>query len=322
MSIEAECRPDHAPHHQPVMLQEVLDRLQCRPGGLYVDATCGLGGHAGAILHTSAPDGQLLALDRDETALALARERLAAFKGRVRFVHDNFKNLPLILNNLGLSNLDGVLFDLGVSSLQLEAEERGFGFRSHGPLDMRMDRRQKLTAADLVNDLDETALADLIYTFGEEPASRRIARSIVRSRERSPIRTTSELASIVARSVRRHGMTQQRRHEATRTFQALRIAVNDELRDLDVLLYSLAAYLRSGGRLVAVSFHSLEDRLVKTAFRRLAGRCVCGLPSAQCGCNRQELVRLVTPRPDVPTQSEVERNPRSRSAKLRCVEKL
>jgi 16S rRNA (cytosine1402-N4)-methyltransferase len=218
--------------------------------------------------------------------------------------------------------VDGILLDQGVSSFQLESEDRGFGFMTDSPLDMRMDRRQKLTAADLVNHLDEFALARIIHEFGEEPASRRIARRIVRSRAQSPIRTTGELAAIVAQAVRRPGSGGHRRHEATRTFQALRIAVNNELRGLDTLLVDLVPYLQVKARMLTLSFHSLEDRIVKKTFLKLSGRCVCGLPAAYCQCDRQAITRIVTVRPLVPSAEEMARNPRSRSAKLRCIEKL
>ena len=311
------------PHHEPVMLHSVLEFLRCRPGGLYVDGTCGLGGHAEAILEASSPGGRLLAIDRDQAAIALCRAKLARFEDRVRLVQDNFKNLPLILNNLNMKEIDGILLDLGVSSLQLEDEGRGFAFMVDGPLDMRMDQRQKLTAADLVNSLDEKALADIIYAFGEEPASRRIARAVVHARKDSPIRTTGQLAQLVERAAHRKGIDfHSRRHLATRTFQALRIAVNDELRDLDGLVHDLASYLAPGGRLVVISFHSLEDRLVKIAFKRLAGRCVCGLQAVLCRCERKTTARLITPRPETPSPEEIQRNPRGRSARLRCAEKL
>ncbi|HEV8290371.1 MAG TPA: 16S rRNA (cytosine(1402)-N(4))-methyltransferase RsmH [Tepidisphaeraceae bacterium] len=322
MSTESEFDRERMTRHEPVMLREVLAFLQCRPGGSYVDGTCGLGGHAQAILEASAPDGQLLAIDRDAAALDLCRERLASFGERVRFAHDNFRNIPLILNNLALSDLDGILLDLGVSSMQLEDEARGFSFQRAGLLDMRMDRRQRLTAADLINDLEEEGLADLIYKYGEEPASRRIARRIVESRRHSPIRTTTDLAAIVEKAAGRPAFGRSRRHLATRTFQALRIAVNDELRDLDLFIEELCAYVGPGGRMVVISFHSLEDRMIKTAFRRLAGQCVCGLPVAQCRCPRQPRVTILTPRPEIPQDDEIDGNPRARSAKLRAAMKL
>jgi 16S rRNA (cytosine1402-N4)-methyltransferase len=323
MVEEIKTAGDWKPHHEPVMLGSVLQFMCCRAGGFYVDGTCGLGGHSAAILDASSPDGRLLAIDRDQAAIGICREKLAGFGDRVRLIQDNFKNLPLILNNLNIKEIDGILLDLGVSSLQLEDEERGFAFMADGPLDMRMDQRQKLTAGDLVNSLGEKELADLIFQFGEEPASRRIARAIVYERAKSLIRTTGQLAQIVERAAFRKGDDfHARRHLATRTFQALRIAVNDELRDLDVLAHDLASYLAPGGRLVIISFHSLEDRLIKTAFKRLAGRCVCGLPSALCRCERKAMARIVTSRPVTPAFEEVQRNPRGRSAHLRCIERL
>ena len=307
------------PAHEPVMLAEVLELLHCRPGGTYVDATLGLGGHALAILPRIQPGGLLVGIDRDRESIEKARERLRPFADSVRLVHDNFKNLPLVLNNLMLPRIDGVLVDLGVSSYQLLSRERGFSVGSDAPLDMRMDRTQRQTAADLVQSLPEGELADLIYRYGEERHSRRIARAIVRERGRKPITRCAELAEVVrAAAPRQKG----RIHAATRTFQALRIAVNRELEGLEEFLLDAAAFLRAGARLVVVAFHSLEDRIVKQAFRKLSGRCVCGRPRDLCDCPRRTLVRVLTPRPKTPSESEIDANPRARSARLRAVEKI
>ncbi len=306
--------------HAPVLLGEVLGALPCRPGVVIVDGTIGLGGHAAAILQRIQPGGTLIGIDRDRESLELARERLAGTGTGLRLIHDNFKNLPLILNNLGLPEVDGILADLGVSSLQLLSKERGFSFQHDAMLDMRMDRTQRLTAADLVNELTQEELADLIFRYGEEPASRRIAAAIVEERSRTRVQRCTQLAELVSRSVRVRGL--QRTHPATRTFQALRIAVNRELEGLEEFLASAVGFLRPGGRLAVISFHSLEDRIVKRTFRRLAGQCVCERPPQLCGCPRKALVRLVPARAIRPSQSETERNPRSRSAKLRCMERL
>lgn len=306
--------------HSPVMLDEVLDLLRCRDGGVYVDATVGLGGHALAILERIGPAGLLIAIDRDKESLEIAAGRLAGRPGRVRLVHDNFRNLPLILNNLAVGPIDGILVDLGVSSYQLEAEERGFSFQSDAPLDMRMDRSQRLTAADLVNDLDEEELAGIIRRYGEERAARRIAAAIVRARQRARIARCAQLADIVARACSRPGPW--RIHPATRTFQALRIAVNRELEGLDGFCAEALSFLRPGGRLVVIAFHSLEDRIVKRSFRLLSGQCVCERPRPLCTCPRAPRARLLTPRALRPTPSELDANPRARSARLRALERL
>ncbi len=303
--------------HVPVLLREVLQFLQPRPGGIYIDATVGGGGHAEAILEASAPDGRLLGLDADPDALGRSRRRLHRFERRVVLVHANFDHLQPIAERHGFVPADGVLMDLGVSADQLADAARGFSFRHPGPLDMRMDPSLPHTAADLVNTLDEEDLARLIRAYGEEPRAHRIARAIVRAR---PIHTTTELADLVARVVpRRPG---QRLHPATRVFQALRIAVNDELGALERALPQAVAVLRPGGRLAVITFHSLEDRIVKHFFRRESRDCICPPRQPVCTCGHTAQVRVLTPRPVVPSQEEVRANPRSRSAKLRVVEKL
>jgi len=278
-----------------------MELLAVSAGGFWVDGTVGLGGHAQEILRRSAPDGSLLALDRDVQALALAAQRLAGYGQRVRFDHADFRALPRLLQEEPPPR--GVMLDLGVSSLQLDRAERGFSFQREGPLDMRMDQSGGPTAADLVNRLRERELADLIYRFGEERASRRVARAIVYARERSRLRTTTELAAVVRRAVPRTG--RRGIDPATRTFQALRIAVNEELRGLGECLEGVAARLPAGGRLAVIAFHSLEDREVKQAFRTLAAR---GF-------------RLLTRKPVRPGPQEEGRNPRARSARLRAIEK-
>jgi 16S rRNA (cytosine1402-N4)-methyltransferase len=289
---------DAAAAHEPVLLAETLELLDVKPGGFYVDGTLGLGGHAAALLARSAPDGRLLGVDRDAETLAVAAERLQAFGARARLVHADFRELPQLM---GESRADGLLLDLGVSSLQLDTPERGFSFRADGPLDMRMDRSGGETAADVVNRLPEAELADLIYAYGEERASRRIARAIASARRQRPLRTTGELATLVRRVVRRG--RRPGLDTATRTFQALRIHVNGELQDLAPALASLAACLAPGGRMAVIAFHSLEDREVKQTFRALGA---AGF-------------RVLTKKPVRPDEDEVRSNPRARSARLRAV---
>jgi 16S rRNA (cytosine1402-N4)-methyltransferase len=284
--------------HQPVLLAEALELLAVRPGGRYVDGTVGLGGHAEAVLQASAPSGSLLGVDRDSEALQAAGERLRPFADRVRLEHGDYREIPRLL---GENQADGILLDLGVSSLQLDASDRGFSFRAQGPLDMRMDRSHGQTAEELVNRLPERELADIIYRYGEERASRRIAGAIVEARRRGRIATTTELANLVrgaAGRSRRPGLD-----PATRTFQALRIQVNRELEGLADCLRRLAACLAPAGRLVVIAFHSLEDREVKQTFRDLAGR----------GFG------LLTKKPLSPGEAELAQNPRARSARLRAL---
>jgi 16S rRNA (cytosine1402-N4)-methyltransferase len=285
--------------HEPVLLVEALELLAVRPGGFYVDGTLGLAGHARAILARSAPDGRLLGCDRDGEALELARAALLEQSERVRLEQADFREVPRLL---GAQRADGILLDLGVSSLQLDSPERGFSFRHDGPLDMRLDRSRGASAAEAVGRLPEKVLADLIYTWGEEPASRRIARAIVAARRERPIATTARLAEVVRRAAgrqRRPGLD-----PATRTFQALRIHVNAELQGLEEALQGLAACLAPGGRLVVISFHSLEDRPAKQALRALQAR---------------GGFRVLTPKPVRPGAAEEARNPRARSARLRAV---
>ncbi len=303
--------------HIPVMLQEVLHYLQPQPGGKYIDATVGGGGHAEAILAASAPDGKLLGLDADPEAIERTQRRLHRLEHRVILVQAHFDQLEDVANRYGFVPADGVLMDLGVSSDQLDEARRGFSFLKPGPLDMRMDPSLPHTAADLVNNLSEDELARIIRTYGEEPRARRIARAIVRNR---PIMTTTQLAELIESVVpRRPG---QRLHPATRTFQALRIAVNDELGALERALPQALRVLRSGGRLVVITFHSLEDRIVKRFFQREAKDCICPPRQPVCTCGHKAQVRILTRKPVVPSAAEIAQNPRSRSAKLRAAEKL
>jgi 16S rRNA (cytosine1402-N4)-methyltransferase len=290
--------------HLPVLLEETMELLAVKPFGLYVDGTLGLGGHAAEILRRSAPDGRLLATDRDSEILEEARAVLAPFGERARLVHANHRELPALL---GEEKADGILLDLGVSSVQLDTAERGFSFSQDGPLDMRMDRAQGETAAEVVNRMREDDLADLIYAYGEERASRRIAKAIVAARRQTRLTTTGELAAIVRRNAGRSRRPRADRgpgiDPATRTFQALRIHVNRELEGLGDALAELAQCLAPGGRLVVIAFHSLEDREVKLAFRAL---------------DRQGFT-ILTRKPVRPGAAETGRNPRSRSARLRAL---
>ncbi|MFN8058836.1 MAG: 16S rRNA (cytosine(1402)-N(4))-methyltransferase RsmH [Vicinamibacterales bacterium] len=290
--------------HAPVMVAETLAFLMPQRGGVYVDCTVGAGGHSRALLAAGAT--RLLAIDRDTTALDLAREALAEWRDRVEFVHADYRSLPAVLGARGLSRVDGILADLGVSSMQLDAPGRGFSFQRDEPLDMRMDRTCGPTAAQLLADVDEVELARVIFEYGEERFSRRVARALVRERDREPIVTTSRLASIVRRVVPRSARL--RIDPATRTFQALRIWVNRELDGLDAFVASAVAHLQAASRLVVIAFHSLEDRIVKHTLRRLD--------------TMEHLVRVLTKRPLVAGDEELAANPRARSAKLRAAERL
>ncbi len=305
--------------HIPVMLKEVLSLLDCKAGGVYVDGTIGFGGHARGILEKILPGGTLIGIDRDKESLEKANAFLKSYSGGYRLFHDNFKNLPLILNNLEIHPIDGILLDLGVSLYQLLSPERGFSFQTDAALDMRMDRTQQWTAADLINKMPENELADLIYRYGEERLSRRIAASIVREREKAPITRTLQLARIISRAFKVRG--HQGIHPATRTFQALRIAVNEELEGLEQLLMDAFSFLKPGGRIAVIAFHSLEDRIVKRVFRKMAGQCVCDAPAELCVCPREVNARLLTPHPVTPGQEELAANPRARSARLRAMER-
>lgn len=290
--------------HEPVLVTQVLELLQPSGGGVFVDCTAGLGGHSRALLEAGAT--RLIGIDRDVSALAIAREALGSFGDRVELVHADYRELTRVLDERGVERVAGILADLGVSSMQFDAEGRGFSFRRDEPLDMRMDQSRGASAADLLRDVDETELADVIYRFGEERASRRVARAIVHARRESPIETTGRLAAIVRRAVPHKG--HQRIDPATRTFQALRIWVNRELDALDAFLVNAARRLLANARLAVITFHSLEDRIVKHTFRAMAAA--------------GEGLRILTKRPLVATDEEVAQNPRARSAKLRAIERF
>ena len=288
-----------------MLVAEAVEFLSPTPEGCYVDCTLGLGGHTAALLEAGA--GHVIGIDRDQDALAIARERLAAFGDRVTYVHADYRELVRVVREAGRAEVNGVLADFGVSSMQLDAPERGFSFRQDGPLDMRMNRAAGPSLAELLATVDETTLANVIYEFGEERKSRRVARAIVAARDSGALTGTAALASVVRRAA--GGGTWQRLDPATRTFQALRIWTNAELDGIDAFLASAVALLAPGGRAVVIAFHSLEDRVVKHTFRRL-------------GADESDAVRVVTRRPVVPSDEEAERNPRARSARLRVVERV
>lgn len=301
--------------HQPVLYHEIIHALQPKSPGRYVDCTVGAGGHARGILEACKPAGRLLGLDVDPQALALARESLAPYGQRLRLVQASYVSLRAALGEAGWEAVDGILLDLGLSSIQLDAPERGFSFQHDGPLDMRFDPTRGATAAELVNTLPEAELADLLYRYGEERAARRIAQAIVRAR---PLQTTRGLATVIASLLPRRG----RVHPATRTFQALRIAVNDELHAVEQVLPQALAALRRGGRLAVIAFHSLEDRLVKEFMRRESRDCLCPPQQPVCTCGHEAALREITRKPITPGSEEIAANPRARSAKLRLAEKL
>jgi len=302
--------------HLPVLTDQVVESLAPAGPGLLVDATVGLGGHAEALLRAG-PEFQLVGLDRDPQALARAGERLRPFSDRVQLVEETFDRLPLVLRRLGLGAPVAVLADIGCSSLQLDSAERGFSFAADGPLDMRMGGTGP-TAADLLEQAEWEELVRILRDYGEERRARAIARAIVRRREQEPLRTTAQLSRLVQDVM---GGRERRIHPATRTFQALRIAVNDELGQLERFLEPAIRSLKSGGRLAVISFHSLEDRIVKHTLRRLAGRCTCPPDFPVCRCNPQRVVEVLTPSPVRPDDEETDRNPRARSARLRAAQR-
>lgn len=303
--------------HQPVLYREILEALHPHDGGYYIDGTVGAGGHAWGILKASSPNGKLLGLDLDPQALGLAKEKLAPFGERVTLVQASYTSLDVQMQALGWSSVQGIVLDLGVSSMQLDTPERGFSLKVDAPLDMRFGPEEARTAADLVNSLPEADLADLIYRYGEERKSRQVARAIVQAR---PVRTTLELAKIVSRVVGK-GKGYTRLHPATRTFQALRIATNRELEAVETVLPLAVSGLAPGGRLAVIAFHSLEDRIVKRYFQRESQDCICPPEIPLCSCGHQAVITMINRKPLQATMAEVDENPRARSARLRVVEK-
>jgi 16S rRNA (cytosine1402-N4)-methyltransferase len=305
--------------HQPVLLKETLETLQPKPGDIVVDCTLGGGGHTRAIWEKLNGDATMIGIDQDAKAIQNARESLPK---AITLVHDNFRNLRSILMSLDIARADRVLFDLGVSSPQLDESERGFSYQHDAPLDMRMDRRQAETAYDLVNDLSAEELAKIIWDFGEERWSKRIAEFICRHRETvGPVQTTGELVEIIKRAVPA-GARKDGPHPAKRTFQALRIALNGELRVLAPAIEAAVQALRPGGRVAVITFHSLEDRIVKQTLKELEHGCICPPDLPVCVCGRHPIIKIITRKPIVPAEDELTENPRARSAKLRVAEKL
>ena len=312
--------PENQPEtlHASVLLEESVEYLSVAAEKTYVDATLGLGGHAVAILESSGT--KLVGIDQDDAAIAIAKSRLKQYGNRARLVRSNFSEIKSVLSALDVGKVDGILADLGVSSLQLDSGERGFSFRSDAPLDMRMDRRSDTTAADLLEELSEEAIANIIYQYGEERFSRRIARRIVERRESgNPVATTRELAELVERSVKRS--PKDKIHPATRTFQALRIAVNGEIEILESFINDAVDVLAPQGRLVIISFHSIEDRIVKQTFQKLSGKCLCPPRMPQCVCGAEKKIEILTRKPVIAAEGETNKNPRARSAKLRAAQR-
>jgi 16S rRNA (cytosine1402-N4)-methyltransferase len=309
-----------SPYHEPVMIREVLESLDLKPGGIYVDGTVGGGGHALAMLAATAPDGIVIGIDRDDDALSESARVLQPFVKRTFLVKGNYADMKEILARLGVECVDGIVLDLGVSSYQLETAGRGFSFTKSAPLDMRMDRDASRTARDLVNTADPRDLKRILRLYGEELQAGRIVRAIVERRKAAPIETTDELAGIIASAMPAR-MSHGRIHPATRTFQALRIAVNDEMTSLERGIASGIESLKEGGRFSVISFHSLEDRMVKDLFRNASRGCICPPDLPICACGGKPRLRVITRKPVRPGEGEVERNPRARSAKLRTAER-
>jgi len=301
--------------HIPVLYQDIIHALQPRSGGSYVDCTLGAGGHAQGILEASQPDGKLLGLDLDPQAIAIAEKRLASFGERVRIERASYVELSRVLESIGWKGVNGIVFDLGVSSMQFDTPERGFSFQQDAPLDMRFSPDSPLSAAELVNQMSEAELAEIIFRYGEDRNARRIARAIVRAR---PLETTKQLAAVVAGT----GGARDHLHPATRTFQALRIAVNEELKSIEAALPQAVQALNKGGRLAVISFHSLEDRIVKDFINQESTDCLCPPRQPQCTCGHKASLKKITRKPIVPAETEITENPRARSAKLRIAEKI
>ncbi len=308
-------------HHVSVLLNEAVTHLNPRPGGTYVDCTLGGGGHTLEIMKRILPDGRVIGIDQDTNALEAAKERLSAFENNVIFAHSNFYKIKAVVAGLGLETVDGILFDLGVSSHQLDEGSRGFSYMQDAPLDMRMNANDPVTAEQLVNELPEEELTSIIKDYGEERWAKRIAAFIAEHRRRQLIHTTGELVDIIKKAIPA-GARKDGPHPAKRTFQALRIAVNDELNRFAEALRDAVEILRPGGRVCVITFHSLEDRIAKEVFRELAKECICPPELPVCMCDKQKQVDIITGKPILPGPQEITDNPRARSAKLRVAEKV
>ena len=307
-------------NHKSVMLDECIQGLDIKPDGIYLDCTLGGGGHSLEIVKRLR-QGRLIAVDKDEEALASAKQRLKEYEDKITYIHDDFKNVIERLDELEVDKLDGVLIDLGVSSYQLDNGERGFSYNADAPLDMRMDRGQYLSAYNVVNEYEEEKLADIIWKYGEDKLSRKIARNIVEARRKEKIRTTAQLAEIVENSYPAK-LRWKFGNPCKRTFQAIRIEVNEELKDLDKVINQLSLRLKISGRICVITFHSLEDRIVKRAFVDLNKECVCPPHQPICTCNKRREVEIITRKPTVATEEELENNSRSASAKLRIAQRV
>ena len=321
MAFDRNAEADQAYGHKPVLLDECLEALAIRPDGVYLDGTLGRAGHSLEILRRLTAGGRLIGLDRDGTALEAARVRLAEYADRVTLVHSNFSRLAEVLDDLHIDAVDGMLFDLGVSSPQLDDAERGFSYMHDAPLDMRMDRTAGLTARDVVNGWSYEELRRILFEYGEERYAPRIAGAIVRARAQQPIATTLELVDVI-RSAMPGAALREKQHPAKRSFQAIRIAVNDELAAVREMMDTAPDKLRVGGRLCVISFHSLEDRIVKTGIARREHGCTCPREAPVCTCGFVQTLRSVSRKPILPGEEELECNPRARSAKLRVAERV
>ena len=309
------------PIHKSVMTKEIVDSLVVGPGGVYVDATLGMGGHTSSILSAAGTDAKIVAMDVDEEALTIGAQVLSKFNSRVILKNSNFSEIDKVLDSLGIREVDGIVADLGMSSFQLDLSGRGFSFRKDEVLDMRMDARLRFTAYDLVNEMSIEELSKLLKNYGEEKWSKRIAKWIVQYRESSSIKTSAELAEIVRDAIPRK-FHPNKIHPATKTFQAIRIAVNNELDHIEEFILKAVPLLKVGGRIAIISFHSLEDRIVKKMFRTMASPCICPRDLPICGCGKESTLKIITRSPLVPCEDEVLNNSRSRSAKLRVAERI
>lgn len=307
--------------HIPVLFHEIMDIMAPQPGEVFVDCTLGGGGHSGGFLERISPDGRLIGIDQDTNALAAAQQNLSSYEGRVVFVHSNYQNLDAILNEYAPEGVDGILFDIGVSSHQLDEKDRGFSYMQDAPLDMRMNREQSLDAWQVVNTYSEDELHRIIKEYGEERWAKRVAKFIVEFRSQKPIETTGELVDIIKRAIPK-GAREEGSHPAKRTFQAIRIEVNNELGVLQDTIAVAVKHLKKGGRLGIISFHSLEDRIVKEQFRYFASDCICPPELPFCQCDKVSEVKILTRKPVTASAEELEANSRAKSAKFRAVEKI
>ncbi|MDL1983780.1 MAG: 16S rRNA (cytosine(1402)-N(4))-methyltransferase RsmH [Deltaproteobacteria bacterium] len=308
--------------HIPVMLSEVVHYLNCKPGKIYADCTLGGSGHAGAILEKIIPDGILIGIDQDIDAIKNAKRKLKPYKLNIHLFHDNFINLPKILSQLNITAVDGILLDLGISFHHLDSSGRGFSFRKDEPLDMRMNIESDTTAEELINTMDEKSLAEIFFKYGEERYSRKIAKKIVNVRKKEKIKSSRQLSEIVCGAVSGKASSKRRIHPATRVFMAVRIAVNKELNILNSFMETAFDLLKPEGRFCILSFHSLEDRIVKRKIKLMEGKCICPPALPRCVCNKTRVIRSLTKKVLRPTEEEVAANPMARSAKMRAVEKL